>query len=146
MTQQDWWLTNIYAPCTPAGREVFLHWFSNLEVLADRLWIIIGDFNMIRTPKNRNKPGGDIQRMLDFNMAISQLGVQEIPLKGQAYTWLNMQRHPLLEKLDWCFVSQAWSMHFSTTAAHSMSKDTSDHVPWVITVRTNVPRPPPPHL
>jgi hypothetical protein len=83
---QDWWLTNIYAPCTPAGREVFLHWFSNLEVLADRLWIIIGDFNMIRIPENRNKPGGDIQRMLDFNMAISQLGVQEIPLKGQAYT------------------------------------------------------------
>jgi hypothetical protein len=41
---------------------------------------------MIRTPKNRNKSGGDIQRMLDFNMAISQLGVQEIPLKGQAYT------------------------------------------------------------
>jgi type II secretory pathway component PulJ len=31
--------------------------------------------------------------------------VQEIPLQGQTYTWSNNQKHPLLEKLDWCFVS-----------------------------------------
>jgi hypothetical protein len=55
---------------------------------------------MIRYPENRNKPGGDPIRMLNFNLAISQLGLQEIPLKGQAFTWSNMQRHPLLEKLD----------------------------------------------
>jgi hypothetical protein len=55
---------------------------------------------MIRTPENRNKSGGDTHRILNFNLAISQLGIQEIPLKGQAYTWSNMQRHPLLEKLD----------------------------------------------
>jgi hypothetical protein len=60
---------------------------------------------MTRAPENRNKLGGDIQRMLNFNLAISQLGVQEIPLKGLTFTWSNMQRHPLLEKLDWCFVS-----------------------------------------
>jgi hypothetical protein len=47
--------------------------------------------------------------MLKFNLAISQLGIQEIPLKGQPFSWSNMQRHPLLEKLDWCFVLQVWS-------------------------------------
>jgi hypothetical protein len=60
---------------------------------------------MIRAPENRNKPGGDTQRMLNFILTISQPAVQEIPLKGQAYTWTNMQRHPLLENPDWCFVS-----------------------------------------
>jgi hypothetical protein len=55
---------------------------------------------MIRFLENHNKQGGDPTRMLNFNLAISQLGLQEILLKGQAFTWLNMQHHPLLEKLD----------------------------------------------
>jgi hypothetical protein len=80
--------------------------------------------------------------MLNFNLAISQLGLQEIPLKGQAYTWSNMQWHPLLEKFDWFFVSQAWSTNFPATSAHSLARGASDHVPWVTNVQINVPRPP----
>jgi endonuclease/exonuclease/phosphatase family metal-dependent hydrolase len=98
---------------------------------------------MIRSPENLNKPGEDPLRMLNFKLVISQLGLQEIPLKGQAYTWSNMQRHPLLEKLDWCFVSQAWSTKFSTTSAHSLARGASDHIPWWVTnVQINVPKPP----
>jgi hypothetical protein len=37
LTSQVWWLTNIYAPCSPQGREAFLSWFSNLEVDDDKL-------------------------------------------------------------------------------------------------------------
>jgi exonuclease III len=143
LTCQVWWLTNIYAPCSTQGREAFLAWFSNLEIDEDKLWIFLGDFNMIRYPENRNKPGGDPIRMLTFYSAISQLGLQEIPLKGQAFTWSNMQRHPLLEKLDWCFVSQAWSSNFPATSAHTMARGASDHVPyWVVNVQINVPKPP----
>jgi hypothetical protein len=97
---------------------------------------------MIRFPENRNKPRGDPTRMLNFNLAISQLGLQEIPLKGHAFTWSNMQHHPLLEKLDWCFVSQAWSSNFLATSAHSLARGASDHVPLVINVQINVPKPP----
>lgn len=60
-------------------------------------WIVLRDFNMTRTPENRNKQGGNVQRMLDFNLAISQLSLQEIPLKGKPFTWYNMQCNPLLE-------------------------------------------------
>jgi hypothetical protein len=37
-------------------------------------WLILGDFNFIRKPSNRNKPSGDINGMLFFNEAISNLG------------------------------------------------------------------------
>jgi exonuclease III len=130
---QVWWLSNIYAPCTPHGREAFLAWFSNLEIDEDKLWIFLGDFNMIRYPENCNKQGGDPIRMLNFNAVISQLGLQEIPLRGQAFTWSNMQHLPLLEKLDWCFVSPAWSSNFPAMSAFSLARSTSDHVPWVST-------------
>jgi hypothetical protein len=80
--------------------------------------------------------------MLNFNATISQLGLQEIPLRGQALTWSNMQRHPLLEKLDWCFVSPAWSSNFPATSVFSLARSTSDHVPWVVNIQSNVPKPP----
>jgi exonuclease III len=142
LTNQTWWLTNIYAPSTPHRRDEFLSWFSSIEIDDNKLWIFLGDFNMIRSPDNRNKPGGDHLRMMSFNLAISQLGLQEIPLKGQVYTWSNMQRHPLLEKLDWCFVSQAWSVTFPATSALSLPRGTSDHIPWMVNVQINVPKPP----
>jgi hypothetical protein len=36
----------------------------------------------IGASRNRNKQGGDPIRMLNLNAAISQLGLQEIPLRG----------------------------------------------------------------
>jgi hypothetical protein len=36
-------------------------------------WLIVGDFNLIRSPQNRNKPGGNIKEMFAFNEAISKL-------------------------------------------------------------------------
>jgi hypothetical protein len=71
-----------------------------------------------------------MHHMLNFNSAISTLGVQEIQLKGQVFMWSNMQQQqPLLEKLDWCFVSQAWSITFPGTCAYTLPWDISDHVP-----------------
>jgi hypothetical protein len=45
--------------------------------------------------------------MLMFNEAISQLGIVELPLKGRQYTWSNMQKSPLLERLDRFFATSS---------------------------------------
>jgi len=52
-------------------------------------WLIVGDFNLIRRPEDRNREGGDIQEMFLFNEAISSLGLIEIPLRGRRFTWTN---------------------------------------------------------
>uniref|UniRef100_A0A453L8B1 Uncharacterized protein n=1 Tax=Aegilops tauschii subsp. strangulata TaxID=200361 RepID=A0A453L8B1_AEGTS len=43
-----------------------------------------------------------------FNEIIGHLGLLELPIKGRAYTWSNMQDNPLLEQLDWFFTSANW--------------------------------------
>lgn len=43
--------------------------------------------------------------MLMFDEAISNLGIVEIPLTGNKYTWSNKQENPLLVRLDWFFTS-----------------------------------------
>jgi hypothetical protein len=39
----------------------------------DTYWLIIGDFDLIRQQSDRNKSGGNIQDMLNFNDAIIYL-------------------------------------------------------------------------
>lgn len=68
-------------------------------------WIVVGDFNLYRSPNDRNKPGDDHSDMYLFNEAISALGLIELPLKGRRFTWSNKQRSPLLEHLSWFFTS-----------------------------------------
>ena len=58
-------------------------------------WMLGGDFNLIGSPHDRNRPGGDTNNMLMFNSLIQQLDLVEIPLKGRNFTWTNMQELPL---------------------------------------------------
>jgi hypothetical protein len=65
----------------------------------------MGDFNLIRRASDRNCPGGNSQDMLAFISAIGSLGVEELKLYGNKFTWTNKQQSPLLERLDWFFSS-----------------------------------------
>lgn len=43
----------------------------------------MGDFNFIRSPEDRNKPGGHVGDMLVFNDIIQDLDLVEIAFHGQ---------------------------------------------------------------
>jgi hypothetical protein len=53
-----WVLTNVYASCTPEGKQLFLQLFHDYDMPEENDWLIVGDFNLIRRPRDRNKPGG----------------------------------------------------------------------------------------
>jgi exonuclease III len=59
-SEESWIITNVYAPCSPAGKIDFLHWFSNINMPSDKRWLIVGDFNLTRRPENRNSAGGTL--------------------------------------------------------------------------------------
>ena len=46
----------------------------------------MGDFNFMRAPSDRNRPGGDVNEMLMFNEAISNQGLVELPLHGRKFS------------------------------------------------------------
>jgi mannosylglycoprotein endo-beta-mannosidase len=50
LTEEHWILTNIYAPCSAEGKANFLDWFQNIDIPEDSKWLILGDFNLIRSP------------------------------------------------------------------------------------------------
>jgi len=75
-----------------------------------------------------------------FNDTIGHLGLVELPLKGRAFTWSNMQANPLLEQLDWFFTSVNWTASFSNTQVVPLAKITSDHIPCNVVIDTKIPK------
>jgi hypothetical protein len=63
-------------------------------------WILAGDFNLIKSPKDRNRDGGNLNDMFLFNNLIQHLDLAEITSQGRRFSWSKMQQEPLLEKLD----------------------------------------------
>lgn len=59
-------LTNVYGPCTTEGKTQFIEWFREIELADDIDWLVLGDFNLIRYPHNRNKLVGEINLMNAF--------------------------------------------------------------------------------
>jgi hypothetical protein len=129
----DWVLTNVYDPCTLEGMQIFLDWIRHIHMPDDVDWLVVGDFNLIRNPTNRNKPGGDVNDMLLFNEAINAQGWVEIPLHGRKFTWSNKQASPLLQRQDWFFTSNSWTLHYPDTSGKPL--------PWNLLIMSPVSSP-----
>lgn len=136
----SWTLVIVYGPCRGIERDNFVLWLHDLVIPFHENWLLVGDFNFMRFIDNRKKPRADMNDNFIFNEIISYLGLVELPLKGRSFTWSNMKRDPLLVQLDWFFTSYQWTLHFPNTMVHPLAKNTSDHVPCVITISTSIPK------
>jgi hypothetical protein len=91
----------VYRPFHGDFSDGFVKWLFDLNIPHDEDWVILGDFNFIRSPSNRNRPGVNNSYMLSFNDIIRESNLGELPVKERKYTWSNMQEDPLLEQPDW---------------------------------------------
>jgi hypothetical protein len=136
----SWTLVVVYGPCQGIERDHFVQWLYNINIPVAANWLLLGDFNFIRSPDNRNKPGGDTNDMFLFNEIIGHLGLLELPLKGRSFTWSNMQSAPLLEQLDWFFTSANWISDYPNSMVLPLAHSGSDHVPCVLHIGTEIPK------
>ena len=92
LSAHSWSLANIYGPCSGDARLTFTNWLYDLVIPPPTQdWLLLGDFNYIRAPENRNKPGGCPSDMCTFNDIMRKLSLIELPIKGRSFTWSNMQ-------------------------------------------------------
>jgi hypothetical protein len=139
VSNEKWVIANIYGPTIEEGGNIFTTWLFSLNHDDHDLWMILGDFNIMRSPNNRNRPGGDNNNMLLFNNIIQYLNLEEIPLKGRTYSWINMQNDPWLERLDWIFTSAEWASIYPDALATPLAK-LSDHILIQISIGNSIPK------
>jgi hypothetical protein len=90
LDQSFFHLTNVYGPAHVDGKLAFVTWLINLDSFDFEDWIIVGDFNLYRSPKNRNKPRGVLSKMQLFNDMILDLNLLDIPLSRRHFIFCNM--------------------------------------------------------
>jgi hypothetical protein len=66
-------------------------------------WILLGDFNLIRSAADKNNAQFNASLANVFNETIENLPISEVVLSDQRFTWSNMQPNPILAKLDRVF-------------------------------------------
>jgi hypothetical protein len=137
---EEWVLTNIYGTCNDQDIHNFINWLNSLHFEDEINWMLIWDFNFYRSLQDRNREGDNMQDIMVFNEIISNLGLQEIPLKGKNYIGSNMRQDPLLEQLDWCFTSTNWISDYPNTLLLPMARTISDHTPCQVQIGTSIPK------
>lgn len=96
------------------------------------LWLVLGDFDLIRFPHEKNKTmqtltsGGPPNL---FNALINSLALLELPLSDRLFTWTNKIDPPTLARLDRAFLDVEWDSTFPESTLSSRLRTTSDHFP-----------------
>lgn len=82
-------LTNVYAPSDHARSADLVADLSTVAATIIGPWLVLGDFNLIRFPHEKNNSNFNAPRAALFNGLINSLSWFELPLSNRLFTWTN---------------------------------------------------------
>jgi hypothetical protein len=132
-------VTNVYTPSDHSRTPVFTAEMIDLSPSVTGPWLILGDFNLIRKPCEKNTPRFDCNLAAAFNSMIQSMALFELPLLDRLFTWTNGQDPPILARLDRAFFNHDWNNAFPTSSLTTLPRPTSDHFPLLVTARSSIP-------
>jgi hypothetical protein len=71
-------------------------------------WLILGDFNMIRRIREKNKGSINRRAMRQFNHTIDYLQLLELDLNGKLFTWTYEQDDPTMSRINIFLATTEW--------------------------------------
>lgn len=85
-------------------------------------WCVGGDFNVIRFPSERSGAEHFTPGMIDFSDFIFSLGLMDIPLEGEKFTWSNNRETPAMSRIDRFLYSGEWEDRYPTVVQRDFLK------------------------
>lgn len=107
-------------------------WSSLLNLKSTSPWVTIGDFNAIRS--HREKSGGSSlwpPHMDEMNNSLYYCELDDLRFSGCFFTWSNRQIAPnhISSKIDRVLVNESWMRAFPYSSAFFPTPGISDHSP-----------------
>src|ERR1039457_7122972 len=96
--------TGVYGPQDDPSKREFLAELRAIRTRNDLPWIILGDFNLLRSAEDTTANVQNLGTMLDFNNFIDESGIIDVPLQGRKFTWSSRRPQPTFSKLDRIFL------------------------------------------
>jgi exonuclease III len=94
--------------------------------------LIGGDFNQVRSQKEKNNGVIIFSHVEQFNNWINTWGLLEIKDPNRIFSWSNNQRPPIMAKLDRILCSVDWDSKYPLAQVKFLPKGVSDHNPMGI--------------
>ena len=139
-SDEQFQITNIYAPCDSNLRTEFFGELRQLKQAITGKWMLVGDFNIYRYSYEKNNENVNWTAMSEFNDWINEMEMMDIEVANRLYTWTNKRRQPTLVRLDRVLINLLWSQFYINTECRALVKPTSDHTPLQIDTSQGTPR------
>uniref|UniRef100_A0A803PAX6 Reverse transcriptase domain-containing protein n=1 Tax=Cannabis sativa TaxID=3483 RepID=A0A803PAX6_CANSA len=134
----NWRFTGFYGDPDPSQRK---HSWTLLKRLARSdvgPWMCGGDFNEIRSIKEKLGGGGKPGYLMkNFNATIDKCALRELEVEGSNYTWCNGRKARMVfERLDRVMVNNNWWKLYAVAKVKHIGRWCSDHCPLLVTFNT----------
>ena len=95
-------------------------------------WIVVGDFNLLLNPEDKNNSHINRQMMVRFLAKLNTLELKEIYLNERRYTWSNERAQVTMEKTDHILSTSTWEELYTTCHLAALGSSVSDHCPLLL--------------
>ena len=127
-----WVFTGVYGPFTKEERECLWEEFGAIRGIWENPWCLGGDFNITLFQRKRSRQGRITSTMWRFAQIIDKLGLVDLPLQGEVFTWSGGLNNQSWARLDRFLVSPSWLDHFSGVLQSRLPRPISDHFPVLL--------------
>ncbi|XP_071685441.1 uncharacterized protein [Lolium perenne] len=128
----SWSMTAVYGPQEDSDKIIFLQELRRIKTMVLPEWIILGDFNLIKSVDEKSNSNINIRMMGRFRRTIDELELKEIHLNGRRFTWSNERENTVHCKLDRVLITQAWELSHLQYQLVPASTSISDHCPMIL--------------
>jgi hypothetical protein len=133
----EWCLIVVYGAAHDNNKENFLSKLVRMRDTSNLPVMFGGDFNIIRSPSEKNNSRYRDRWPSLYNVVINSLNLRELELYDQQFTWANNLQIPTFEKLDRILVSTDWKVKFPQVLVRALPRGISDHTPLLLDTRTS---------
>ncbi|XP_060212045.1 uncharacterized protein LOC132639621 [Lycium barbarum] len=136
----EWLLTIVYAYNTIEQRKELWETLKEISQTCNKPWLVCGDFNNVLYTQDRiyGNPVTDAE-IRDFTDCIQDVGITELPWKGNYYTWTNNQQgiDRIYSRIDRAFGNDDWMHQWGRITTEYDVPNVSDHCPMILNVKAH---------
>jgi hypothetical protein len=127
----------VYGAIHGVDRRRLLQHLSHLKsVVGSALWLLAGDFNVVRGQHEKWGSAGLSTYEKEFVECIHKVEIEDLPFTGWLHTWSNKQAEEdfVSKKLDRVMTNLEWLHRFGNTSVDFLEAGVLNHSPALVTI------------
>ncbi|KAK9053898.1 hypothetical protein SSX86_024973 [Deinandra increscens subsp. villosa] len=124
-------VVNVYSPQNLSEKRSLWNRLLNWKLSLQGWWVLVGDFNEVRSPEERRFSSFYRKNADEFNQFIDEAGLHEFKMGGDQFTYMERMGKSF-SKLDRFLVCDQVFARWPEASVRALPRRTSDHNPILL--------------